>query len=66
MSLKELTREKHAAAEGTRFMKAVFDQTLPLDLQIIPIKNNFGIRKLKNSHISLAYWKIYWELNVLN
>jgi heme oxygenase len=32
MSLKELTREKHAAAEGTRFMKAVFDQTLPLDL----------------------------------
>jgi heme oxygenase len=32
MSLKDLTKEKHAAAEGTKFMKAVFDQTLPLDL----------------------------------
>jgi len=34
MSLKELTRDKHAAAEGTRFMKAVFDQTLPMSLWI--------------------------------
>ena len=32
MSLKDLTKDKHAAAEGTKFMKAVFDQTLPLDL----------------------------------
>jgi heme oxygenase len=32
MSLKDATKEKHAAAEGTRFMKAVFDKTLPMDL----------------------------------
>lgn len=32
MSLKELTVEKHAEAESTPFMKAVFDKTLPLEL----------------------------------
>jgi heme oxygenase len=32
MSLKDATKEKHAAAEGTRFMKAVFAKTLPMDL----------------------------------
>jgi len=32
MSLKELTAEKHSLAESTPFMKAVFNQTLPLDL----------------------------------
>jgi hypothetical protein len=32
MSLKEATKEKHAAAEGTKFMKAVFDKTLPMIL----------------------------------
>jgi heme oxygenase len=32
MSLKELTKDKHAAAEGTKFMRAVFDQTLPMNL----------------------------------
>ena len=32
MSLKELTKDKHAAAEGTKFMKAVFAKTLPMTL----------------------------------
>jgi len=32
MSLKELTKEKHHQAENTRFMRAVFDKTLPIDL----------------------------------
>lgn len=31
MSLKELTKEKHAAAENTKFMKSVFDGTMSLD-----------------------------------
>jgi heme oxygenase len=34
MSLKELTVEKHAEAETTPFMKAVFSKTLPQDLWI--------------------------------
>jgi heme oxygenase len=34
MSLKELTAEKHALAEGTSFMKAVFARTLPMDLWV--------------------------------
>lgn len=34
MSLKELTAEKHALAESTPFMKAVFAKTLPRDLWI--------------------------------
>jgi len=34
MSLKELTSEKHALAEGTPFMKAVFARSLPMDLWI--------------------------------
>ncbi len=34
MSLKELTAAKHAEAESTPFMKAVFAKTLPLDLWI--------------------------------
>lgn len=34
MSLKELTSEKHHQAESTAFMKAVFNQTLPIDLWI--------------------------------
>lgn len=32
MTLKDLTKDKHAAAEGTKFMKAVFDRTLPMKL----------------------------------
>lgn len=32
MSLKDLTAAKHAEAESTRFMKAVFEKTLPFDL----------------------------------
>jgi heme oxygenase len=32
MSLKELTTEKHKAAESTKFMQAVFDKTLPMEL----------------------------------
>jgi heme oxygenase len=32
MSLKDLTAEKHALAESTKFMKAVFAKTLPIDL----------------------------------
>jgi len=32
MSLKELTKENHARAEGTAFMKAVFDLSLPMEL----------------------------------
>jgi len=32
MSLKELTKEQHARAEGTLFMKAVFDLSLPMEL----------------------------------
>ena len=32
MSLKELTSEKHKAAESTAFMKAVFSKTLPPEL----------------------------------
>jgi len=32
MSLKDLTKDKHTAAESTRFMKAVFAKTLPHDL----------------------------------
>lgn len=34
MSLKELTKDKHALAEGTKFMKAVFDRTLPRELWV--------------------------------
>jgi len=34
MSLKELTQEKHKAAEGTKFMQAVFDKTLPMSVWI--------------------------------
>ena len=30
MNLKELTKDKHAAAEDTKFMKAVFAKTLPM------------------------------------
>ena len=32
MSLKELTSERHALAEGTAFMKAVFAKELPMEL----------------------------------
>jgi heme oxygenase len=32
MSLKELTKEQHTKAEGTMFMKAVFDRSLPMEL----------------------------------
>ena len=31
MSLKDLTKEKHQAAESTAFMKSVFAKTMPLD-----------------------------------
>jgi heme oxygenase len=31
MSLKDLTSEKHAAAENTAFMKSVFKKTMPLE-----------------------------------
>lgn len=34
MSLKELTSHKHAAAESTAFMKAVFARNLPFDLWV--------------------------------
>lgn len=34
MALKDLTAEKHRAAESTPFMKAVFARTLPLNLWI--------------------------------
>lgn len=34
MSLKELTLDKHAEAEATPFMKAVFAKTLPFDLWV--------------------------------
>jgi heme oxygenase len=34
MSLKELTKDKHALAEGTPFMKAVFDLKLPMALWV--------------------------------
>jgi heme oxygenase len=34
MSLKELTQERHRAAENTRFMQAVFDHTLPMETWI--------------------------------
>ena len=34
MTLKELTKEKHAEAESTQFMKAVFARSLPKDLWI--------------------------------
>jgi heme oxygenase len=34
MSLKELTQERHKAAEGTKFMQAVFDRTLPMSVWI--------------------------------
>jgi heme oxygenase len=34
MSLKELTLDKHAEAESTKFMKAVFAKTLPFDLWV--------------------------------
>jgi len=34
MSLKELTQERHKAAESTRFMQAVFDHTLPMEVWI--------------------------------
>jgi heme oxygenase len=34
LSLKELTAEKHKAAESTPFMKAVFAKTLPKDIWI--------------------------------
>ena len=32
MSLKELTAEKHKAAESTKFMKAVFAKKMPRDI----------------------------------
>jgi heme oxygenase len=32
MSLKDLTKDKHTAAENTKFMKAIFKNNLPLDL----------------------------------
>jgi heme oxygenase len=32
MSLKDLTKEKHTAAEATPFMKALFKKTLPIEL----------------------------------
>lgn len=32
MSLKELTSDNHARAESTKFMKSVFDGTMPLDI----------------------------------
>jgi len=32
MSLKDLTKDKHTAAESTAFMKAVFAKTLPIEL----------------------------------
>jgi hypothetical protein len=34
MSLKDLTKDKHTAAESTAFMKAVFDKTLPFELWV--------------------------------
>ena len=34
MSLKDLTSAKHAEAESTKFMKAVFAKTLPFDLWV--------------------------------
>lgn len=34
MSLKELTWEKHKAAESTAFMKAVFSKTLPINIWV--------------------------------
>jgi heme oxygenase len=34
MSLKDITKDRHAAAEGTAFMKAVFDKTLPFALWV--------------------------------
>jgi heme oxygenase len=34
MSLKDLTLDKHAEAESTKFMKAVFAKTLPFDLWV--------------------------------
>jgi heme oxygenase len=34
MSLKDLTKERHKAAETTGFMKAVFDRTLPMSVWI--------------------------------
>lgn len=34
MSLKDLTKAKHAEAESTPFMKAVFERTLPFDLWV--------------------------------
>ena len=34
MALKDLTLEKHKEAESTKFMKAVFDKTLPQNLWI--------------------------------
>ena len=34
MSLKDLTKDKHTAAESTRFMKAVFAKTLPHELWV--------------------------------
>lgn len=34
MSLKDLTKDKHDAAEGTAFMKAVFAKTLPFELWV--------------------------------
>lgn len=32
MTLKELTRDKHTEAENTKFMKCVFEKTLPIKL----------------------------------
>lgn len=32
MSLKDLTKDKHTAAENTKFMKAVFNNTMSLDV----------------------------------
>lgn len=32
MSLKDLTKDKHTAAENTKFMKSIFKNNLPLDL----------------------------------
>ena len=32
MSLKELTKESHTAAEATKFMKAVFKRNMPMEV----------------------------------
>lgn len=40
MSLKELTKDKHEQAENTKFMKCVFEKTLP-----IKIWNNYTLQR---------------------